>query len=223
MLEALALWLAFPEGKRAEMQIRSLFDKADMSIPRDPTQPRVRLENSGSERPDGFTFMRPRDISRQVELEKFDVGFPGLDRYLDSRANVELVTRLPYDNEGDKVELVLVCAPDDLCDVTEIKTPIISEYVECTRTYLAGKHVYVEVEGCSGGAERLVPYPYKYAVCVKETGRTLEEYGLVVLDTIFETMPVMIASRSAMRNPRKAGQIYHLRDALLEQCTAGAL
>ena len=214
MLETLALWLAFPEGKRAEMQILNLFEEAGMSIPRDPTQLRGRLENGGTEPPYECTFMRPKDISRQVELGNFDVGFPGLDRYSDSRANVELITTLPYHNEGDKVELVLVCAPDDLCDVTEIKTPIISEYVESTRLYLAKKRVYVEVEGCSGGAEGFVPFPYKFAVCVRETGRTIGERGLVVLDIISESVPVMIASHSAMSNPRKAQQIHALKEVL---------
>src|SRR3989344_6025016 len=140
-------------------------------------------------------FMRAREIPALVARGNYDMGICGYDWVEESGEEKRLYREAPL---SPYVDVVLFCGKDDpLRAPTKVITAdsILSEYPSLTQRELKETFGYtLEVVPCSGSAESHVPHDYRFGVCVRETGKTLEESHQRVLCVLYTSGITLIAN-----------------------------
>ncbi|HEX8474738.1 MAG TPA: ATP phosphoribosyltransferase [Pyrinomonadaceae bacterium] len=157
-----------------------------------------------------FIFVKPSDVTVYVEHGIADCGVVGRDVLLESEADV----LQPLDLRIARCRIVVAAKPEAAsadCGMLHVAT----KYPRIAAAHFGARGVPVEIIELSGSVE-LAPV-LGLADCIVdlvETGRTLEENGLVVVETIAESTGRLVVNRASYQ--LKAEAISELIDALGE-------
>lgn len=154
--------------------------------------------------------LRPQEIASYVDKGIFDAGITGEDWILESEADILEVVELVYSKQSMKPVKWVVAVPVN----SEIKKledlegkQIATELVNTTRKYLNEKSISASVEFSWGATEVKVPILVDAIVEAIETGRSLKENNLRIVDTILMSTPRLIANKESYKNPWKKEKI----------------
>lgn len=202
MLERLKV--AMPKG-RIYKQASALFRKANVPIPRDLDETR-KLIISVPEANMDFIMAKPVDVPTYVEYGVADIGIVGKDvLYEDGRDVYELL-----DLGIARCRMSVIGLPD----WKPVANPkVATNYPNTASQYFREQGQQVEVIKLNGSIE-LAPLIglADRIVDMVETGRTIEENGLVEMDEIYAVTSRLIANRVSFR--MKNDQIQQLCDQL---------
>jgi len=209
------LSIALPKGSLEE-QTKVLFAEADLAIRAtgraynptitDPRIARVKI-------------LRPQEIPLYVADGHFDLGISGHDWVTESGADIVEVAELPYAKTGTGVvKMVLAVAEDSPVRSAAAIAPgsrITTEFPNVTRAFFERLGVPVEVFYSYGATEAKVPELMDALVDLTETGSTLRQNGLRIVDVILESTTRLFANRAAWEDPEKRQAIEEIRTLLL--------
>jgi ATP phosphoribosyltransferase len=151
-----------------------------------------------------FIFVKPSDVPVYVEYGVADAGICGRDVLMESQADVHE----PLDMKFGTCRLVVAGKAEtaergyNLLATARVAT----KYPRLAADYFQQRGVPVELIMLSGSVE-LAPVLglSDHIVDLVETGRTLKDNGLVIIDTIAESTARLIVNRAA----------YHLKRAIV--------
>jgi ATP phosphoribosyltransferase len=167
--------------------------------------------------------LRPQEMPRYVERGNLDAGICGRDWVVENDANVRTVCELVYGKQQlTPIRWVLAVPLDskvrsakDLAGAT-----IATELVQTTRRYLERQGVKARVEFSHGATEVKPPELADAIVDITETGSSLRANNLRIVDTVCESVTVLIASKASWRDAWKRRKLENL--GLLMQGALGA-
>jgi len=140
-----------------------------------------------------WVFLKPDDVPTYVEYGAADLGVSGRDTLLEKRH--DLYT--PVDLGIGRCRLV-VAAPrgQPLPDVPRVAT----KYPRVTAEHFAQRGVQAEVIAVHGSVELAPLVGLSHAIVdIVETGTTLRENDLEVLETVAEVSTLLIANRASYK------------------------
>jgi ATP phosphoribosyltransferase len=159
-------------------------------------------------------FVKPADVPVYVEHGIADCGIVGRDVLLESEADV----LLPLDLGIARCRLVVAgISPDEIKSKGMLR--VATKYPLLTADYFGARGTPVEIIRLSGSVE-LAPSLGLCDVIVDlvETGRTLQENGLSVIDVVTESTGRFVVNRASYQ--LKAERVGRLLNAL-EQALSG--
>ena len=158
--------------------------------------------------------MRPQEIPRYVEQGILDAGITGYDWTVENKAKVLQVCELEYSKVSRKKCRWVLAVSED----SKFKKPqdlkgkrIATELVQTTKNYFRKKKIPVEVEFSWGATEVKPPRLADAIVDITETGSSLINNRLKILDVVLETGTILIANKNAWENKRKRYKIENLK------------
>ena len=164
---------------------------------------------------------RPQEMSRYVERGIMDVAITGLDWTLENDSDVEVLARLVYAKATRNPVRWVLAVPEDspIKSAGDLEGKVIStEVVNLVRKYLDRHGVKAKVEFSHGATEVKVPYLADAIVDVTETGSSLRANRLRIVDTVEESVTVVVANKAALADPWKKAKmdalVLMLRGAL---------
>jgi ATP phosphoribosyltransferase len=164
------------------------------------------------------SLIRPQEMGRYVERGTIDVGIAGRDWVRENDSDVVTVCEMVYSKVSRRpVRWVLVVAhdspvqkPEDLRGAT-----ISTELVGFTKRFFAERGIPVTVEFSWGATEAKVVEGLCDAIVeVTETGSTIRANGLRIVCDLMESVPVMVANRTAWNDPWKRAKIEQIATLL---------
>ena len=162
--------------------------------------------------------VRPQEMSKVLERGVLDVGIAGRDWVRENDSDVIEVGEMVYSKVSRRpARWVLVVAqdspvqkPEDLAGAT-----ISTELVGFTERFFAERNIPVEVEFSWGATEAKILKGLCDAIVeVTETGSTIKANNLRIVQTLMESVPVLIASRQAWEDPWKRVKIEQIHTLL---------
>ncbi len=172
--------------------------------------------------------VRPQDMPRFVEKGSLDAGLTGADWVAENESDVVAVADLVYAKQQlVPIRWVVAVAEDSpFQKVQDLQGKAIStELVNVTRKFLRERGVEAEVEFSHGATETKVPDLVDAIVELTETGASLRQNRLRVIDTVMESTTRLIASHQAWDDPWKRTNIENLamllQGAVLGQSKVG--
>ncbi|GAB4298958.1 MAG: ATP phosphoribosyltransferase [Desulfuromonadia bacterium] len=162
--------------------------------------------------------IRPQEMGKYVERGTIDVGIAGRDWIRENDSDVIEVCEMVYSKVSRRpVRWVLVVGPDspvtkpeDLAGCT-----ISTELVGFTKRYFAERNIPVNVEFSWGATEaKVVDGLCDAIVEVTETGSTIRANNLRIVCDLMESIPVMVANRTAWADPWKREKIESIATML---------
>lgn len=151
--------------------------------------------------------MKPQNVGELLELGSHDVGFTGLDWVVETGADVEQVMDLGF----DKVRIV-AAVPNELDEraLKSRKLVVATEYVGIADAWLKKSGYDYRILRTHGATEVFPPDDADMIVDNTSTGRTLQDNGLRIVDTLLESSTRFVASRIALADPAKRARIEEL-------------
>lgn len=162
--------------------------------------------------------IRPQEMGKYVERGTIDVGIAGRDWIRENDSDVVEVCEMVYSKVSRRpVRWVLVVAqdspvqgPEDLQGAT-----ISTELVEFTKRYFKERNIQVNVEFSWGATEaKVVDGLCDAIVEVTETGSTIRANNLRIVCDLMESVPVMVANKSAWEDLWKRAKIEQIATLL---------
>ncbi|MHB1457897.1 MAG: ATP phosphoribosyltransferase [Armatimonadota bacterium] len=157
--------------------------------------------------------VRPQEIPRYVQDGILDAGLTGKDWIVDCGADVVEVVDLSYNKVTTK-PLKIVAAVKDDSDIKDVKQlqgkRISTEYVNLTKRWLESNGVTAQVEFSWGACEMKVPHLADAIVVNTETGSSLRQNNLRIIETILESTARLIANNESWQDPWKKKKIENL-------------
>ncbi|HII17465.1 TPA: ATP phosphoribosyltransferase [Candidatus Woesearchaeota archaeon] len=195
------LKLGIPKGSLQESTI-ALFRKAGFAI-----TVRSRSYFPDCDDPDiECMLIRAQEMSRYVEEGVLDCGLTGKDWIVENGSDVAEIAELKYAKSGPgKVRWVLA-APENgkIKSVKDLNGKrIATEAVNMTKIYLAKHKVKADVEFSWGATEVKPPVLADAIVEITETGSSLRDNKLAIIDTVMESSTRLIANKRAYAEPAK--------------------
>jgi ATP phosphoribosyltransferase len=191
-------------------QSLELFARAGIHVNEDERNSRKLLLTSG----DGhynFVFVKPGDVPTYVEYGVADAGICGRDVLLESGANVHE----PLDLQLGRCRIAVAGRRELLGEDYNLLATVrvATKYPKIATAYFHEKGVPIEVIPLSGSVE-LAPLLglSDRIVDLVETGRTLKENGLEVIDVITESTARLIVNRASFH--LKMRQVSQMIEAL---------
>lgn len=157
--------------------------------------------------------LRPQEMSRYVERGVMDAAVTGLDWTEENDSDVEIVERLTYAKATNQSVRWVLAVPENsgISGVKDLEGKIIStEVVNLTRKYLKKHGVTATVEFSHGATEVKVPHLADAIVEITETGSSLRANKLRILETVSESVTVVIANRAAWQDRWKREKLQAL-------------
>lgn len=211
------LRIAIPKGSLEEGAF-NLFKQADLTIRRRNDRD-YNLSINDPRITEAF-ILRPKEIANYVSEGEFDLGITGLDWIRETEVAIKEVADLEFSRGGwSPIKIVLATNADNpVANVRDIssKDRVATEYPRLTRRYFEklGKRK-IKIRLSEGATEIKVPRLAEYLVDVTETGRTLEENGKKILDTIMVSSTKLIANINSWNNLEKRQAINEIAELLL--------
>ncbi len=169
--------------------------------------------------------LRAQDISRFVEEGVFDCGITGSDWTKENNSKVIKVTDLIYSKQslGGVRWVLAVQDSSSIKRVGDLKGKrIATELVNVTRKYLRKNKVKAKVEFSWGATEaKLCSKLIDAIVELTETGRSLKEQNLRIVDTVYESSTQLIANRGSWKNKKIRKKIENISLLLKGAILAG--
>jgi ATP phosphoribosyltransferase len=207
------LTIAVAKG-RLQTESLDLFARAGLSVSSEMLATR-RLsveDESGRYR---FIFVKPADVPVYVEHGIADCGVVGRDVLLESEADV--LQRLTLEIGACRM---VVAAPSDALLSSYGKLRVATKYPRVTARHFGARGLSVEIIQLSGSVE--VAPLLGLADCIVdlvETGRTLRENGLRIVEVIAESTARLVINRASYQ--LKAAAVGRLIDSLDETMRQG--
>ena len=157
--------------------------------------------------------IRPQEIGRYVEQGVIDAGIAGLDWFRETRAKVKELADLhaPWPSYRPVRWVLAVKQASKFRRVRDLEGKrIATEVVGLTRAYLRRHGVRAHVEFSWGATEVKPPILADAIVDVSETGSSLRDNGLRVIDVVLESTPRLAVNRDAYALPWKRRKLEHL-------------
>jgi len=157
--------------------------------------------------------IRPQDMSRYVEREKIDAGITGLDWVAENKSDVVIVQKLVYAKRTlNPVRWVLaVPVPSRIKKVKDLQGKrVATELVNVTKNFLKKRGVSAKVEFSHGATEAKAPDLVDAIVEATETGASLKANNLRIVETVFESVTALVASKKAWKDSWKRAKMENL-------------
>ncbi len=206
------LTVALPKGRLGELAL-SLFEKAgvDISELEQRTRKLILTDEKAKVR---FFLVKPADVPTYVDYGAADVGVVGRDTIMEENRNLYEVLDLGY----GKCRMC-VAGPKELKEKWDTipNKCVATKYPHIARDYFEHtKQESVEIIKLNGSIELAPLVGLSHVIVdIVESGRTLEENGLTVLETIFDASARMIVNRVSMKIKRK--RIKEIIETIKEQ------
>ncbi|MCK8115116.1 ATP phosphoribosyltransferase [Anaerosoma tenue] len=209
------LSIALPKGS-LEDQTLLLFAEADLPVRKSSRAYNPTIDDPRITR---VKVLRPQEIPIYVADGHFDLGISGHDWVTETGADVVEVAELPYAKTGAGVVKMVLAVCDDSPVGTAADIPpgsrITTEFPNVTRAFFERLGIPVDVQFSYGATEAKVPELMDALVDLTETGSTLRQNGLRIVEVILESTTRLLASRSAWEDPEKRQAIEEVRTLLL--------
>jgi ATP phosphoribosyltransferase len=184
----------------------------------------------------GVKILRPQEIPTYVQEGFYDVGITGRDWILEAKADVEVLLDLEIGRVKQVIAIPTSFPFNDLSDlITDFaknsKTlRISSEYLTTTSAHIKANSAYekyygkadpmiitpwmrigenkkVEIFLSFGATEAKPPEDVDAIFDITETGTTLAQNHLKLIDTVAESTAVLIANKRSLKDPAKREKI----------------
>lgn len=197
--------LALPTGS-LERRALELFAAAGLDVRRSSERSyRGTIEYAGTTR---VAFYKPREIPLVVQNGSFDMGLTGADWIEETGADIEVVESFDYSRNTEKPwRLVLAVPADhpatsvaDLADGVRVAT----EYPNIGRRFFQDAGRRAEVVVSYGATEAKIPELADVMVDVVETGHSLQQNNLRVIETIRTCGAQLIANPAAYADEERS-------------------
>ena len=172
--------------------------------------------------------IRAQEISRYVEHGYLDCGITGLDWIQENGSKVHEVGEFQFSKVTRQPTRWVLAVPETsrIKSVRDLKGKrIATEVVNLTKRYLKHHNVKAEVEFSWGATEVKAHELVDAIVEVTETGSSLRANKLRIVDTLLESTPRLIASRTSWKDSWKRKKIETmallLRGALEAEAKVG--
>jgi ATP phosphoribosyltransferase len=203
------LSIVLPKGS-LEQTIMTLFQDADLTVRRDSDREyRAAIDDP---RIGEVRILRPQEIPMYVAKGFFDLGVTGLDWILETDSDVvELL------DMSRPVRLVLAAAATCPAKTgSELKpgSRVSTEYPNITRRYFEKLGLPVEIFLSYGATEAKVPDIADAVVELTETGSTLRQNGMKIIDTVLTSSTRLIMNRDAYADSKKRAEAEDIRTLL---------
>jgi ATP phosphoribosyltransferase len=189
-----AITIALAKGRLQDASL-SLFEKAGINIPQGSLDSRrLLVEDTSSQY--NFLFVKPGDVPIYVEYGIADAGICGRDVLIESAADVHE----PLDLRFGYCRLVLASKPETaaLGYNPLVAARVATKYPRVAADYFQRHGVPIELIELSGSVELAAVLGLAHHIVdLVETGRTLRDNGLVVVDTIAESTARLIVNRAS--------------------------
>jgi ATP phosphoribosyltransferase len=157
--------------------------------------------------------IRAQEIARYVEEGVMDCGLTGRDWVAENNADVVEVAALVYAKQEAKPVRWVVAVPND-SNINTVKDlegkRIATELVNTTKRYLEANGVTAHVEFSWGATEAKVPDLVDAIVDVTETGSSLRANNLRIMDTVIESVTVLVANKNSWEDPFKRRKLEQM-------------
>ncbi len=222
---------AIPKGSIEEATFKIL-EQAWQSISGQGRTYRVKLSDPEIE----VKVLRPQEIPTYVQEGFYDVGITGKDWVREAKADITTLLDLEYGKVKQVIAVPETFAVEDLTGLIEEfaakKKPlrISSEYLTTTSAHFKSNQAYqkhfgiqdpmiitpwlrvgenknVQIFLSFGATEAKPPEDVDAIFDITETGTTLGQNNLKIIDTVMESSAVVVANRSALRNTKKREKI----------------
>jgi len=202
------LKFGFPKGSLQDSTFR-LFNKAGYKV---SVGSRSYVPSVDDPELSGL-LIRSQEMARYVEDEVLDAGICGRDWVLENDADVVEVCELKYSKQTNRPIRWVVAVPNDspIQSVKQLKGKrIATELVGFTQRYLKKHGVSANVEFSWGATEVKPPVLADAIVELTETGSSLKANNLRILETILESVTVLVANKKACHDPWKRKKIENI-------------
>jgi len=220
-MESIKIWLALPDGHQQAPALEFL-SRAGLELDGYSSDVLDRRPRSAFDWL-GVKVVRPQDMPLQVANGNFDLAITGEDWFLDHmyRFPSSPVTKLLNLGFG-RVRIVAVASQDlpinNIADMRRLaqygKLPVprvASEYINIADKYVRDNHFSrYRLIPTWGASEAFLPEDADLLIENTQTGRTLAEHGLKIIDTLFESMACLIGNKDSLKNPTKKGKVVEL-------------
>ncbi|HPT92851.1 MAG: ATP phosphoribosyltransferase [Limnochordia bacterium] len=151
-----------------------------------------------------FILAKPADVPTYVEYGAADLGVVGKDILVESDKNVAELVDLKY---GLCRLVVAVPKASGISKVQELdfNSRVASKYPRTAEEFFNSRGIQVEIIPLAGSIELGPMVGLSEAIVdITETGRTLAENGLVVIETIMQSTARLVANRISLKTQREA-------------------
>lgn len=189
------LRLGLPKGSLQEPTLE-LFKRAGFTVVVSSRSYRPSVDDEELE----IRLLRAQEIGRYVDHGFLDCGITGRDWIAENGADVEVICDLRYSKATSRPTRWVLVVPENspIKSVKDLKGKrIATEAVGLTKRYLAKHKVKAEVEFSWGATEVKVPELVDAIVDITETGSSLRANNLRIVDTLMESYPQFVASKTA--------------------------
>ncbi|MFC1970686.1 ATP phosphoribosyltransferase [Chloroflexota bacterium] len=216
--------LALPDGHQQQPML-NLFNRAGIQIEDYPSdtgnrRPGIKIEGVSAK------VIRPQDMPLQVANGNFDLAITGRDwlmEHLDQFPSSPVKELL--DIKSGRVRLVAVVSKDLPVDDTSSLRQFIeardepfrvaSEYVNISDKYARDNRLgRYRVIPTWGATEAFLPEDADMLIENTETGRTIAQHNLKIIDTLFESTACLIGNAGDISNPVKDKRVQSIIDKL---------
>jgi ATP phosphoribosyltransferase len=219
------VFLALPDGHQQYPTIEFLREAGleieGYRLPLPTRRPSMRLDGVS------IKVVRPQDMPLQVANGNFDLAITGRDWLLDHlyRFPSSPVREL-LDLGFGKVRIVALVSWDfPVEDVAALRRMLssgqlptlrlASEYINIADKYARDNHLSpYKVIPTWGATEAFLPEDADVLIENTETGRTISEHNLKIIDTILESSACLIGNKQPPQNPIKSERMAHIIEAL---------
>jgi ATP phosphoribosyltransferase len=156
-----------------------------------------------------FIFVKPADVPVYVEHGIADCGVVGRDVLMESEADL----LLPLDLNIARCRLVVAAADADALAKVQGMIRVATKYSQIARAHFGARGIPVEIIQLSGSVELAPALGLSdMIVDLVETGTTLRENGLTVVEEITESTGRLVVNRASYQ--LKAEEVNRLVQAL---------
>ncbi|MGC2682634.1 MAG: ATP phosphoribosyltransferase, partial [Candidatus Nitrosopolaris sp.] len=222
---------AIPKGSIEEATFK-LLEQAWQSISGRGRTYRIKLSDPEI----GVKVLRPQEIPTYVQEGFYDVGITGKDWVRETKADITTLLDLEYGKVKQVIAVPETLAVEDLTGLIEEfaakKRPlrISSEYLTTTSAHFKSNQAYqkhfgeldpmiitpwlrvgenknVQIFLSFGATEAKPPEDVDAIFDIIETGTTLAQNNLKIIDIVMESSAVVVANKSSLRNTKKREKI----------------
>ena len=203
------LKLGIPKGSMQDSTI-NLFKKAGYTITANSRSYYPQVDDDQID----VMLLRPQEMALYVEQGVIDVGLAGRDWVVECGTDVKEIAELVYSKATNQpARWVLAVAQDSkITSVKDLEGKVIfTELIDTTKQYLEKNNVNATVKFSHGATEVKIPHLCEAIVEITETGSSLRANGLKVIDTVMESVTIIIANQKTWKNQWKRTKIENLR------------
>ena len=203
------LKLGIPKGSMQDSTI-NLFKKAGYTITANSRSYYPQVDDDQID----VMLLRPQEMALYVEQGVIDIGLAGRDWVVECGTDVKEIAELVYSKATNQpARWVLAVAQDSkITSVKDLEGKVIfTELIDTTKQYLEKNNVNAIVKFSHGATEVKIPHLCEAIVEITETGSSLRANGLKVIDTVMESVTIMIVNQKTWKNQWKRTKIENLR------------